>query len=345
MTAGARLTIDPAALARNFANLAARSRGACAGVVKANAYGLGIDVAAPALSRAGCDTFFVATQAEGFSLRALLPGATIFILNGLFGDPGEAIAARLIPLISSLDALADWPDAPFALNVDTGMNRLGLTLAEAATVTRQPVLLTSHFACADTPDHPQNADQEAAFATVRNTFPDVPHSLANSAALLTRPDSHFDLTRPGIALYGGRAAEGVAPLEPTVRLTAKVIQVRTVAAGEAVGYGAAERVRAPRLVAIVSLGYADGFLRAAGGADGKRGGPAFVNGRPARLIGRVSMDLVAVDVTEAPCARGDEVELFGPNVPLSDAAAAAGTIDYELLTGLSRRAERVIAPL
>jgi alanine racemase len=232
------------------------------------------------------------------------------------------------------------------------MNRLGLSVAETlrtADALRargvRPALIASHFACADIPSRAENTVQEAAFARARAAFGDVPASFANSAALLTRPSSHHELTRPGIALYGGVSAHAVAPLEPAVRLEATVIQVRRAAAGDPVGYGAAERLARPSRLAVASLGYADGYLRAAGGSDAKSGAPAFVNGVMTRLVGRVSMDLVTIDVTDAPCARGDRVELFGPNVPLEAVARRAGTIGYELLTGLSRRADRHYGPL
>ncbi|XWN33777.1 MAG: alanine racemase [Devosia sp.] len=341
----ARLTIDPGAVVRNWQALTRMSEAECGAVVKANAYGLGIEVVAPALWRAGCGTFFVALAAEGHDLRAVLPEATIYVMNGVFEDVPEALAARLIPFISSVEALAEWPDAPYCLNVDTTKNRLGLTVPEAMAVDASPHLIASHFASADTPSHPQNAIQEAAFKAVRAHFAHVPASFANSAALLTRPQSHYDLTRPGIALYGGVAAHGVPPLEPTVRLEARVIQVREAEAGQTVGYGAAETLTRPSRIAIASVGYADGYLRAAGGADRAPGAPAFVNGVMTRLLGRVSMDLVAVDVTDARCVRGDYIELFGTNVPLQIVAEKAGTIGYEMLTGLSRRAARYYGTL
>ncbi|MEM6761294.1 MAG: alanine racemase, partial [Pseudomonadota bacterium] len=343
--AGSYLRIDPAAVARNYRTLAARSGGECGGVVKANAYGLGIEPVARALWAAGCKSYFVALPAEGLLLRKILPGATIYVLNGLFDDVGFGKAHNLIPFLSCLDAVSAWGDAPFALNVDTSMNRLGVKPSDVAAIDRTPVLVASHFACADTPDHPKNALQEAQFREVVTALPDVPASLANSAALLTRPHSHYQLTRPGIALYGGEAAVGVPPFEPTVSLTARVIQVRDVPAGETIGYGAAETVQRQSRVAIVSAGYADGYLRASGGRDGVAGAPAFVNGVHTHLLGRVSMDLLAVDVTDAPCLRGDSVELIGPNVRVDDVARRAGTIGYELLTSISRRAERSYGPL
>jgi len=341
-----RITIDPAAVVRNFRALAAETAAECGAVVKADAYGCGLAPIACALARGGCRTFFVATVREGLALVRLVPEAIIYVLNGVFEDARPAAEAGLRPFISSPDALGEWPqDAPFALNVDTGMNRLGFTVAEAAACGARPALLASHFACADTPGHPLNASQEAAFASLRAHFPHTPASLANSAALLTRPAAHHDLVRPGIALYGGLSAQGVPPLETAVKLEARVIQVRLARAGETVGYGGAQTLARDSRLAIAALGYADGYLRAAGGMDGTPGAAVSVNGVGTRLVGRVSMDLVAVDVSDAPCARGDFVELFGPNVPLDAVAKRAGTIGYELLAGLSRRAERHFGPL
>lgn len=346
--AAPRLTIDVSAVVRNWRTLAATGRSETAAVVKANAYGLGIEAVAPPLARAGCKTFFVAMPSEGFALRELLPDATIYVLNGVFERIPEVVEARLIPFISSFEALSEWPiEHPFALNTDTGMHRLGLRPHEAIPLARtlRPALLSGHFACADTPGHPLNTVQEENFAKIREAFATTPASLANSAAHLTRPHTHYDLSRPGIALYGGRAALGTEPLEPTVRLETRIILVREGYAGETVGYGAAETLTRDSRIAIVSGGYADGFIRAAGGSDTAKGAPAHVNGHAVRLIGRVSMDLIAVDVTDAPCSRGDWIELFGKEVPLDDAADAAGTIPYELLTGLSRRASRHYGPL
>lgn len=347
---GARITIDPEAVARNWRTLSARSGEAqCSAVVKANAYGHGVEIVAPALWKAGCRTFFVATLLEGHTLRAVLPRAVIYVLNGVFDDPISAVDAALRPFLSSREALNDWPHAqPFALNIDTGMHRLGVTVEEAIALAGEglaPALIASHFACADTPDHPLNAVQDDAFRAVRAAFPAVDASFANSAALLTRPHAHYDLTRPGIALYGGASAENAPTLEPAARVEARVIQVRDVDAGDSVGYGAAQKALRPSRVAIVSAGYADGYLRAAGGAVDKAPAFAAFDGVRVPLIGRVSMDLIAVDVTDAPCARGDWIELFGPTVRVDEVARASGTIGYELLTGLSRRAERRVAAL
>ena len=238
------------------AHLPSEPQARAAPSLKADAYGLGVLQIAPSLARAGCSAYFVALPQEGLALRSLLPSATIYVLNGVFEDVREAVAARLVPFVSSMEALAEWPgQAPFALNVDTGMNRLGLAPDEAISVReRRPTLLASHFACADTPSHPLNARQEAAFAALREAFPETPASFANSAALLTRPQAHYDLVRPGIALYGGASAGPATALEPTAKLEARVIQVRHVPAGDPVGYGAAQSVRRPTRLAIALAG-------------------------------------------------------------------------------------------
>ncbi len=368
--AGARVTVDLAALAANWRALSRIADGAETGaVVKANAYGLGIEMAAPALYGAGARTFFVALAAEGRTLRETLPpDARIFVLNGAFQDEAPFFRRhRLVPFLSSAEEIEGWARAgrqagealAAAINVDTGMNRLGIAperaerlFAEGVPEGLRPVMVASHLACADEPDHPMNAAQRARFSALaeaaRTALPDAVLSFANSGGTLAGPSFHFDLVRPGIALYGARATRAHPPLSPVVTLETRILQVREVAAGETIGYGAAETARRDSRVAIASLGYADGYLRAAGGSDAARGAPAMVAGVPCRLMGRVSMDLVAIDVTDAPPAavrRGDWVELFGRNVPIDEVAAAAGTIGHELLTGLSRRAARAtLAP-
>lgn len=356
--AGATLTVDLGALQRNYRALAAMGPGArCAAVVKADAYGLGIERAGPALAQAGCATFFVAHLSEGRRLRAAVPDAAIYVLNGLFGAALDTYAAHdLRPVLGSrsdIEAFAAFCDnagrrLPAAIHVDTGMSRLGLDLAEAALLAEpgpaalafEPALLMSHFACADEPGHPLTTRQLDRFAQLRGLFPGVPGSLANSAGC-TLPASHHDLMRPGVALYGARFVADREPLEPVVRLDAPVVQVRSVARGETVGYGATWT--APRLshIAIVSVGYADGYIRQAGSTDRKTGAPARVNGVLCPLAGRVSMDLIAIDVTDAgQVLQGDAVTLIGDGIGVDDVAEAAGTIGYEILTGLGRRYHR-----
>ena len=352
---GLTLTIDLGALAGNWRRLAERSAPAeCAAVVKADAYGIGIDNAVPALCTAGCRTFFVALPEEGRRVRAAAPDATIYVLNGFFPEAAELYAeGALRPVLNSVEDIDAWSAAgagrPCALHVDTGMNRLGLSLREAVGLAQNPdrlaavspCLLLSHLACADTPAHAMNSAQLALFREIRAELPDVPCSFANSAGIFLGPDYHFDQVRPGIALYGARFAEGQPPLGTVVTAHARIVQVRDADAGETVGYGATERLARDSRVAIVAAGYADGYLGMAGPREEKPGAQIFVRGRRAPLLGRVSMDLIAVDVTGLPgVTQGDSVELFGPNLPIDDVAAAAGTIGYEILTGLSRRATR-----
>jgi alanine racemase len=366
---GLVLTIDLSALAANWSRLAALSAPAeCAAVVKADAYGIGIEEAAPALAGASCKTFFVALPEEGARVRAALagtdapdatiPNSTIYVLNGFLPDWADAFRAqKLRPVLSTFAGVEAWaahfPGEPSALQVDTGMNRLGLTLHEAIELARRrpalleraaPKLLMSHLACADEPGRPENAAQLALFRELRPELPALPASLANSAGIHLGADFHFDVVRPGIALYGAAFAHDHSPLATVVTARARVLQVRDVAAGEAIGYGAALRLREDKRVAVLAAGYADGYHRLAGSTDARPGAHAWVRGRRAALLGRVSMDLIAIDVTGVVgVAEGDWVELFGSNVPIDEVAASAGTIGYEFLTGLSRRAARVYA--
>ncbi|WP_073052647.1 alanine racemase [Kaistia soli] len=352
---GGRLTVDLGALARNWRTLADRAADAeTAAAVKGDAYGIGLEQAVPALAKAGCRCFFVALPQEGIRLKALLPSATVYVLNGLL--PGEAArlaAAGLRPVLGSMAEIDEWAayraaggDGRAALHVDTGMNRLGVTLDEAAALADRTEalglsLVMSHLACADQPEHPLNAAQLGAFATAARLFPSLPASLANSAGLHLSPDYSFDLVRPGIALYGGRFGTDFPALEPVVCVEARIVQIRSVAAGETVGYGATQHVKRPSRIAILSAGYADGYHRMAGSSDGAPGASAFLHGRHAPLVGRISMDLMAIDVTDIPEARrGDHAELFGPNIPVDQVAASAGTIGYELLTSLGKRYRR-----
>jgi len=362
-----RLTLDLGAVRANRRSIVARVGPAVrvAGVVKADAYGVGLDPVVRVLAGDGCRDFFVAHVGEGVAARATLDrlaigDARIFVLNGLLAGTEPTYAAhRLTPVLGSLPEIADWTafragaggDLPAALHVDTGMNRHGLSLAEAREFSsrREAVegagiaLVMSHLACADEPVHPLNTLQLERFTAVRRLFATIPASLANSAGVFLDPAFHFDLVRPGVALYGGATISGSPSLmRPVVRLEATILQVRDVPAGESVGYGAREVTRRETKVAIVSVGYADGFHRTASSADGAPGARGMIGGVFVPLIGRISMDLLAIDVTDAPtAARGETIELIGPNVTIQEVAGRMGTIDYEVLTGLGRRYERV----
>ncbi len=361
LPAGGRLTVDLVALAANWKALADHVAGgghATAAVVKGDGYGSGLEQAGKTLAAAGCTTFFVALPDEGRRLREALPNAVIYVLNGLIGGADAYARFDIRPVLGSWPEIEEW--AAFrkagggtgaAVHVDTGMNRLGLTLHEALDLRRDERLLTtlapdlviSHLACADTPDHPMNRRQLALFAEVRAQFPDLPASLANSAGVFLGPDYHFDLVRPGIALYGGVAVQGITnPMRAVVTLEARVLAVREAEEGETVGYGATQSFKQPARLATLSIGYADGYHRLAGATDERPGAWVWVRGQRAPLVGRVSMDLITIDVTNIPgVTRGDWVELFGRHIPVDDVARHAGTIGYELLTDLGRRYQRV----
>lgn len=336
--------------------------------MKADGYGLGAGQVGRALWHAGCRTFFVALPEEGVALRAVLPEAEVFVLNGLFGPEAAPVygAHRLLPVLGSQSDVSCWEaygwDAdvprPCAIHVDTGMNRLGLTPDEAFAFAHEnaltgavtPRLLMSHLACADQPGHPMNQRQLESFQAVRKAFPDIDSSLSNSAGTFLGPAFAFDMVRPGVALYGGEAGpDSVGRLRPVVTAEARVVQVRHARAGDAASYGSSQRLGRDTTIAVASVGYADGYHRSGSGAGVplrdvvEGGGRGFLHGRHVPVLGRVTMDLTLFDVTDlAPdtVAPGDWIELFGPNIPIDEAAAAAGTISYELLTSLGRRYHR-----
>jgi len=353
MSAGMRLEIDLGRLAGNWQRLAALASPAeCAAAVKADAYGIGIEQAVTCLSDAGCRTFFVALPDEGVRVRRILPDAAIYILNGFFSDAtGLYREHALRPVLGNAAELSVWQnwhrDEPAALHVDTGMNRLGLAAEDAALLDEAALkacgidLVMSHLACADEPDHPLNGVQLDRFRALAGRLAGIRSSLANSAGLHHGPDWHFQMVRPGIALYGG-ASHPDAISDPVVCARARILQVRNVARGESIGYGATLTVGRDSRIAIVSAGYADGYLRAAASGGGK-GACLSIGGHRAPLAGRVSMDLIAADVTDLPDQAVEDnewAELFGDTIDINEIAACSGTIAYELLTGLSRRAER-----
>jgi alanine racemase len=360
--ATAIVTIDLDALLANYRRLRELASPAeCAAVVKANAYGLGMEEIAPVLWGAGCRTFFVATLGEAGALRQLLPNAVIYVFAGLL--PGTAEAYRkqdLRPVLNSAEEIREWAayakrsaeKLPCAAHIDSGMNRLGLSAEEVdqvagihdlwALVTLS--LVMSHLACADEPSHPKSEAQRSAFDKLRARLPKAPASLSNSAGILLGRDYAYDLVRPGIALYGGHPRRlGKNPFQPVVHLKGRIVQVRNISPGETLGYGATRTLRRVSRVAVVSVGYADGFFRALSTKDGEDGLIVYLGNHAAPILGRVSMDLITVDVTDVPenlAQRGAWVELIGPNVTAQELAARAGTIDYEVLTNLGRRAHR-----
>ncbi len=350
------LTIDLDAIARNYRRLAERAKGAeCAAVVKADAYGLGMAEAAPALARAGCLTFFVAQLDEGLALRGILPGAEIYVLNGAM--PGtEAVFAerRLMPVLNDLGRIEAWAalcrergPRPAALHLDTGISRLGLPPDELERLAAEPErlagidlrLVMSHLACAEEPDNPMNAAQADEFDAGRARLAAAPASLANSSGVFLGPRFHYDLVRPGAALYGVNPTPGAAnPMTQVVRLEVQLLQVRAVDSPRTVGYGATHRIARPSKIATVAMGYADGYLRSLSGR-----GQCHLDGVAVPVVGRVSMDLVTLDVSEVPpeAARpGAVVEVIGERHPVDAVAQEAGTIGYEILTSLGRRYHR-----
>lgn len=343
-----RLIIDRGALARNYAALDRLSGAAETGAaIKADAYGLGADALGPVLKAAGCRRFFVATPEEGARLReGLGPDAEIFVLGG-FADASALDAAKLTPVLNTaeeVEAARSWRGRA-AIHIDTGMNRLGLSVTDFETLHSGSAfsaldlrLVMSHLACADEPSHPMNARQRSAFNAVREKLPGVPASLANTGGVLLGADFAFDLTRPGIGLYGGAPGRGAHPFEPVVRIEAPILQLRRLAPGDTVGYGASFAAAEPMLTATIALGYADGLMRSASNQ-----GAARVMGRRAAILGRVSMDLAVLDVTAlaGKVRVGDRAEFLGPD--LDAFAAEAGTIGYEVLTRLGSRLERVYA--
>lgn len=355
--APARLTIDTSAIVANWRTMARLSgKAQASAVVKANAYGLGVEPVGKALAAAGCRSFFVATPDEGVRLRGVLPDARIFVLTGIWqGVEHKFLANRLVPVIGSLEQLAFsralGRDHPYSLYIDTGMNRLGLTLEEAAAVAGdgfpRPVMVMSHLACPDDPSHAMNRQQLESFQRVSRLFEGVESSLSSSGGIFLGTDYHFDLTRPGIALYGGEAVHGVAnPMRPVVTSEARILQIRDVRKGDAASYGATHIFAHDSRVAIVGAGYADGWHRALSGsgvgarANGSAGAYGFVAGERVPVVGRITMDLTMFDIGalgENHVRAGDYIELFGHNISLDDAARAAGTIGYELLTSLGGR--------
>jgi alanine racemase len=347
----AELEVDLGAILANWRDLCARHGAAVAGVVKADGYGLGAAPVARALAGGGCRHFFVAQWAEGMALRAALgDGPMIAVLGGF--PPGADAGAGLTPVLNTPQDIAAWGNlaatpAGTILHLDTGMERLGLTRAERAALAPGALdrlglrYVMTHLACADDPAHPLNALQAARFAEAAGAFPGIPRSFANSAGLFLGPDFASALARPGCALYGINPTPGHPnPMRQVMRLTVPVLQVRRVAAGTPVGYGATWVAKRDSMVATIAAGYADGYLRALSSQ-----GTGIVAGRPVPLVGRVSMDLITLDVTDAPDLRpGDRVEMIGPNQTADEVAALAGTIGYEVLTSLGARYRRRYLP-
>jgi alanine racemase len=359
---GGTLTIDLAAIEANWRMLARQLVTAeCGAVVKANAYGLGLQPVTATLVRAGCKTFFVADLAEARTVRSRARDAAIYVLDGFTPDWGDGlIEINARPVINSTTELAEW-DAfvgarawrgGAALHVDTGMHRLGITPEEAVALAPRAqtenhgiALLLSHLACAETPDHPLNAKQIALFRELHMLYPGIPASLVNSSGIFLGDSAYFDLARPGAALYGVNPTPGHPnPMQSVVQLTGRILQIRGVASDETVGYGATWTAKRPSRIAVVALGYADGVMRAGSGSDERPGGAAIVAAQRCPIVGRISMDLACIDITDLPDGavhRGDLATLIGAEISVDDVAASAGTIGYEILTHVALRSHLV----
>jgi alanine racemase len=355
--AGGILTIDLGAIFDNYRTLALKVMPTeCAAVVKGDAYGCGLDQVTATLSRAGCKTFFVVHLEEARRVRRQAPEAAIYVLNGFTPGTGPAFAdAYARPVINSSVELAEWDQfvsssgwsGGVGLHVDTGMNRLGLSLDETAAVAARMqsenhglALLMSHFACADQPQHPLNDQQIRQFREIRTLFRGIPGSLANSSGIFLDQSAYCDMVRPGAALYGVNPTLGKPnPMKPVIELQSRVLQVRNVPRNAAVGYGAAWTAKRASRIAVVAAGYADGILRAA--SAGER--DVIVAGQRCRIAGRISMDLLTVDVSDLPdnaVRRGHLVTLIGGELGVDAVGAQAGTIGYEVLSSLGARYHR-----
>ncbi len=329
----------------------------CAAVVKADAYGLGAAHIIPALVSEGCRTFFVATADEADQARRLAPQAVIYVLDGSLDSAFLAsIDAR--PVLSDEWELGTWSTRcqvsgqrlPAALQIETGLNRRGMApeRLDGALTNVEFTLVMSHLACADDPAHPMNRQQLDAFNTARALLPPAPASLAASDGLMLGKVYHFEMVRPGYALYGGQAVGAArAPVEPVVRAYARILQISDVQPGQVVGYSATWTARMPSRIATIAAGYADGVFRHASGSDGRPGGVVAMSGKLCPIVGRVSMDLVTVDVSGCADAvacwdsPNGWVELIGPNITIEQVGARAGSIGYEVLTRLGRRFHRI----
>jgi alanine racemase len=360
--AGGILTVDLSALEANWKALGRRIMPSeCSAVIKADAYGCGIEPVAARLAKAGCKTFFVADLHEARRARSAAPDATIYVLNGLLPGTARTFAdLHARPVIGSMAELAEWDafctgqqwQGGAALHVDTGMNRLGISANEAAALAPRIrsenhgiTLLMSHLACSEVTDHPLNQRQINLFREVRIMYRGIPASIANSSGIFLGNAAHCDMVRPGVALYGVNPTPGHSnPMRPVIELQARIVQLRIVPKGETVGYDAAWTARRATKLAVVAVGYADGYLRAASASDEAPGADAIVAGKRCPIAGRVSMDLIEIDITDLPdngVRRGDLAKLIGDEISVDDVANAAGTIGYEVLTSLGRRYHRV----
>jgi alanine racemase len=357
--AGAVLSINLAALAHNYKTLAKKaSKAATAAAIKGDAYGLGVKPVAKTLWAAGCRSFYVARPEEGAALRNLLPLAAVTVLDGLYeGHADYYREHRLVPALTTLSQIQDWArhgrGNPCTLHVDTGINRAGLQASDWLALTGDETLLRklnirmlmSHLACGDDQQSPMNQRQLDRFKAIRDGVPHIAASLSNSPGIFLGRAYHFDEVRPGIGLYGGNPTPYQKnPTKAVATLEARVLQVRSIRRGETVGYSATWKAKRNSHIAVIAAGYADGVARKLSSTPA--GGPAqvWLAGQLCPIVGRVSMDMMTVDVTDVPVrklAKATHAELFGKHISVDEAAGWAGTISYELLTHLGKRYARV----
>lgn len=351
------LTISLKALAANYRHFQDKVGETCAvaGVVKADAYGLGLKPIVEALTVLNCPQYFVATLDEAIQLRHVNAKAPVAVLGGLFhGAEEEYLAHNITPVLNSPDDIARWKNLvhqkeqslPALLHIDTGMNRLGLSADETSALLQDKTqiegieikTIMTHFACADDKDHPLTKKQAHDFANIAQHFPSAQKSLANSPGLFRSDAYHHDMVRPGYSLYGGNPTPELDnPMQGVVSLNARILQTRQCKKGESIGYGASHIFDQDRVTATIGMGYADGFQRSANAQK-----HVYYQGQSCPIIGRVSMDLVTVDLThlEQKPKAGDMLEILGPHQTIDDLANAIGTIGYEILTSLGRRYAR-----
>jgi alanine racemase len=346
-----RLTIDLDAVVANWRLLRDRAQGAeCAAVVKADAYGVGAAEVVDSLVQAGCRSFFVAQCAEALHVRARAVQANIYVINGLYPQKSAFYQEHnLIPVISSRAEAEEWVSArgrTCALHIDTGMNRLGVSAQDAVFLSTlegfAPVMVMSHFVASERADDPLNRRQCEEFERLAALFPNAMKSMANSSGIFLPHRPHYDLVRPGYALYGGNPTPDKAnPMRPVIGLQVPILQIRQVDTGARVGYNGTWRALRPSRLATINAGYADGVLRSGSGTDRGFGAQVFVSNRFCPFVGRISMDLSVIDITGLDhVQRGDVVEVLGPNISVDALGTAAHTIGYEVLTSLGQRYSR-----
>ncbi|WP_419904527.1 alanine racemase [Kiloniella sp.] len=353
------LVVDLGAVVENYKTLRGLVSGECSGVIKANAYGMGSDRVAQVLSEEGCETFFVALAGEGVEIRALLPNAKIFVLSPFLTLDCDLLKEHnLVPCLYDIEGIDLWISAhsnpaPVALHFETGINRLGLSTQNLETLLSDKTklgqldikLVMSHLSSGDEQQSRHNPEQLEAFKVIRAEFPNVPASLANTGGILLGPEYHFDLVRPGIGLYGHDPhyyENNCSRLKTVATFRAPLAQIKHLKAGDAVGYGATEMIEDSE-IGVILCGYADGVMRAFFRHETKEGHEVSLNGFNTPILGRVSMDMITIDLTDIPSDafnKGDMVEIFGPNSLVENAAAMAGTSAYELFTRVSDRTVR-----